>query len=140
VAARIIERGDRTLGELIEGTVRSHHRRRLVRRGHRSLDAGPGGWADGGSFAPRPGTQVELLVDGAEALPRMVADIAAAQSHVHLAGGFFSPEFRMGQGGPTLKALLADTAERCGVRVLAWAGAPLTLVHPDRGEVRSACD
>ena len=140
MVAPIIDRVDRTLGELIEGTVRSHHRRRLARRGHRPLDAGPGGWAEGGSFPPRPGTRVELLVDGAEALPRMVADIAAAQSHVHLAGWFFSPEFRMGQGGPTLRELLADAAERCDVRVLAWAGAPLPLFHPDRGEVRTMRD
>jgi phosphatidylserine/phosphatidylglycerophosphate/cardiolipin synthase-like enzyme len=140
VAAHIIERVDRRLGELIEQTVRSHHRRRLARRGHRPLDAGPGGWAEGGSFPPRPGAHVELLVDGAEALPRMVADIAAAESHVHLAGWFFSPDFRMGQGGPTLKELLADAAERCDVRVLAWAGAPLPLFHPDRGEVRTARD
>ena len=140
MAARIIEHVDRTLGELIEQSVRSHHRRRLARRGHRPLDAGAGGWAEGGSFPPQPGTQVELLVDGAEALPRMVADIAAAQSHVHLAGWFFSPDFRMGRGGPTLKELLADAAERCDVRVLAWAGAPLPLFHPDRGEVRTMRD
>jgi phosphatidylserine/phosphatidylglycerophosphate/cardiolipin synthase-like enzyme len=139
-AARIIERVDRTLGEGIEQTVRSHHRRRLARRGQRPLDAAPGGWAEGGSFPPRPDTQVELLVDGAEALPRMVADIAAAQSHVHLAGWFFSPDFRMGHGGPTLKELLGEAAERCEVRVLAWAGAPLPLFHPDRGEVRVARD
>jgi phosphatidylserine/phosphatidylglycerophosphate/cardiolipin synthase-like enzyme len=140
VAAHVIERVDRTIGELIEQTVRSHHRRRLARRGHRPLDAGPGGWAEGGWFPPRLGAQVELLVDGAEALPRMVADIAAAESQVHLAGWFFSPDFRMGQGGPTLKELLADAAERCDVRVLAWAGAPLPLFHPDRGEVRTARD
>jgi phosphatidylserine/phosphatidylglycerophosphate/cardiolipin synthase-like enzyme len=140
VAAHIIERVDRGLGELVEQSFRSHHRRRLARRGHRPLDAGPGGWAEGGSFSPRPGAQVELLVDGAEALPRMVADIAAAQSHVHLAGWFFSPDFRMGQGGPTLKELLAGAAERCDVRVLAWAGAPLPLFRPDRGEVRTMRD
>jgi phosphatidylserine/phosphatidylglycerophosphate/cardiolipin synthase-like enzyme len=140
VAKRIIERVDRTLGELIEQTFRSHHRRRLARRGHRPLDAGPGGWTEGGSFPPRPGSHVELLVDGAEALPRMVADVAAAESHVHVAGWFFSPDFRMGHGGPTLKELFADAAERCDVRVLAWAGAPLPLFHPDRGEVRTVRD
>jgi phosphatidylserine/phosphatidylglycerophosphate/cardiolipin synthase-like enzyme len=140
VATPVIERLDRRLGELIEQTVRANHRRRLTRRGHRPLDAGPGGWAEGGSFPPRRGTYVELLVDGAEALPRMVADVAAAQSHVHLAGWFFSPDFRMGHGGPTLKELLADAAQRCDVRVLAWAGAPLPLFRPDRGEVREVRD
>jgi phosphatidylserine/phosphatidylglycerophosphate/cardiolipin synthase-like enzyme len=46
----------------------------------------------------------------------------------------------MGHGGPTLKELIADAAERCEVRVLAWAGAPLPLFHPDRGEVRTMRD
>src|SRR4029078_7783016 len=36
--------------------------------------------------------------------------------------------------------LLAETAARVDVRVLAWAGAPLPLFHPDRGEVREACE
>jgi phosphatidylserine/phosphatidylglycerophosphate/cardiolipin synthase-like enzyme len=80
---------------------------------------------------------VELLVDGAELLPRMVADLGAAQSHVHLAGWFFTPSFRMGDDGPTLRGLLAETSSRCAVRVLAWAGAPLPLFHPDRAEVRA---
>ena len=83
---------------------------------------------------------MELLVDGAEALPRMVADVRAARSHVHVAGWFFTPDFRMGEGGPTLKELLVDAAGRCDVRVLAWAGAPLPLFHPDRREVRAMRD
>ena len=135
-----MESVDSTLGEWIERAVGAHHRRRLARRGHRPLDAGPGGFAEDGSFPPRSGTQVELLVDGAEALPRMAEEIASAQSHVHVAGWFFSPDFPMGDGGPTLKELLADTGERCDVRVLAWAGAPLPLFHPDRGEVRAMRD
>jgi phosphatidylserine/phosphatidylglycerophosphate/cardiolipin synthase-like enzyme len=70
----------------------------------------------------------------------MVADVGAASSHVHVAGWFFTPTFRMGEGGPTLRGLLADAAQRCDVRVLAWAGAPLPLFHPDRGEVRAMRD
>ena len=93
-----------------------------------------------GSFAPAGGTRVELLVDGADALPRMVEAIAAAARHVHIAGWFFSPDFRMGSGGPTLRDLLAETAERVDVRVLAWAGAPLPLFHPDRREVQRMRD
>jgi phosphatidylserine/phosphatidylglycerophosphate/cardiolipin synthase-like enzyme len=34
--------------------------------------------------------------------------------------------------------VLADAAARVDVRVLAWAGAPLPLFHPDRKEVREA--
>ena len=129
----------------MERTVRSHHRRRLTRRGHSDAIDPPAssdgpGWAKTGSFAPTSGNRLELLVDGAEALPRMAAEIAGASSHVHLAGWFFSPGFRMGGGGPTLRELLADAAGRCDVRVLAWAGAPLPFFHPDRREVRSMRD
>jgi phosphatidylserine/phosphatidylglycerophosphate/cardiolipin synthase-like enzyme len=121
--------------------VRAHHRRRLARLGHaRAFDVPVGGWAEDGAFPPSPGTGFELLVDGAEALPRIAVDIASARSHVHLAGWFFTPGFLLGDGGPTLAALLAETAERVPVRVLAWAGAPLPLFHPDRSEVRAMRD
>jgi phosphatidylserine/phosphatidylglycerophosphate/cardiolipin synthase-like enzyme len=70
----------------------------------------------------------------------MVADVSAAESHVHVAGWFFTPAFQMGEGGPTLRGLLADAAGRVDVRVLAWAGAPLPLFHPDRREVREMRD
>ena len=117
--------------------MRAHHRRRLGRIGQgRALAAPASGWADSGSFPPRAGNRVELLVDGAEALPRMAADVCEAQSHVHIAGWFFTPGIRLGEDGPTLAALLAETAEQVPVRVLSWAGAPLPLFHPDRSEVR----
>ena len=135
-----LDRIDCALGDAVERAVAAHHRRRLARRGHHSAAAPPGGWADGGAFAPREGNRVELLVDGGEVLPRMVEDVAAAQSHVHVAGWFFTPTFRMGTDGPTLRGLLAEAAQRCTVRVLAWAGAPLPLFHPDRGEVRAMRD
>ena len=69
---------------------------------------------------------------------RRIADaIRSARSHVHLAGWHFDPSFQLEEAGPTLRELLAETAERVEVRVLAWAGA-LPLFHPDRGEVRQA--
>ena len=121
--------------------MRAHHRRRLGRAGHASvLDAAAFGWADAGTFPARAGNRVELLVDGAEAFPRIAADIEAARSHVHLAGWFFSPGLTLGEDGPTLAALLGETAERVPVRVLAWAGAPLPLFHPDRAAVREMRD
>src|SRR5437762_8864552 len=43
-------------------------------------------------------------------------------------------------GDTTLRDLLAGLAERVEVRVLAWAGAPLPLFHPDRHDVRSMRD
>ena len=136
-----LDRIDDVLGDGIERAVREHHRRRLSRIGRGGVfDCPAGGWAETGSFAPRAGCTVELLVDGAEALPRMAEDVARAQSHVRIAGWFFSPDLRMGHDGPTLAALLAETAERVPVRVLAWAGAPVPLFHPDRSEVRELRD
>ena len=135
-----LNRLDDVLGEGVERSVAAHHRRRLARHGHQPGAAPAGGWADGGAFDVRSGNRIELLVDGSETLPRVVADVGAAESHVHVAGWFFTPSFRMGEGGPTLRGLLADAAQRCDVRVLAWAGAPLPLFHPDRGEVRAMRD
>jgi phosphatidylserine/phosphatidylglycerophosphate/cardiolipin synthase-like enzyme len=125
----------------VEGAVRAHHRRRLGRIGHgRVFDASAPGWAETATFPACAGNRVELLVDGAEALPRIAADVEAARSHVHLAGWFFTPGLTLGEGGPTLAELLGEAAERVPVRVVAWAGAPLPLFHPDRGEVREMRD
>jgi phosphatidylserine/phosphatidylglycerophosphate/cardiolipin synthase-like enzyme len=136
-----LDRVDDVLGAGLEHAIRAHHRRRLAKYGHaRALAPPSGGWASSGSFAPRSGCAVEVLVDGAEILPRMVADVDAAESHVHVAGWHFTPSFRMGEGGPTLRGLLAQAAQRVDVRVLAWAGAPLPLFHPDREEVRAVRD
>jgi len=136
-----VDRLDDALGDALERAIRAHHRRRLARRGHEAaFDPPAGGWAASGAFSPRGGCGVELLVDGAELLPRMVEDVSAASSHVHLAGWTFTPSFPMGEGGPTLRGLLAEAATRVDVRVLAWAGAPLPLFHPDRGEVRALRD
>jgi phosphatidylserine/phosphatidylglycerophosphate/cardiolipin synthase-like enzyme len=141
------DRLDAVLGDTIERALGAHHRRRLTRLGHVGVldQAANGaaestGWAETGSFAAATGTRVEFLVDGADALPRMAREIAAAKRHVHLAGWFFSPHFRMGDGGPTLRELLAAAAARIDVRVLAWAGAPLPLFRPDRREVRRMRD
>jgi phosphatidylserine/phosphatidylglycerophosphate/cardiolipin synthase-like enzyme len=136
-----LNRLDDVIGDAIERAIRAHHRRRLSRRGHAAaFDPPAGGWAESGAFAARAGCAAELLVDGAELLPRIAADVAAAESHVHVAGWFFTPTFPMGDDGPTVRGLLADAATRVPVRVLAWAGAPLPLFHPDRGEVRQMRD
>ena len=99
------------------------------------MDAPPGGWASG-EPPPRQGNTVDVLVDGAEALARIVREIEAARSYVWLAGWHFSPELEL--EGRTLQARLAEASERVDVRVLAWAGAPLPLFHPSRSEVREA--
>ena len=57
-----------------------------------------------------------------------------------LAGWHFDPSFSLSPGGPALRELLAETAERVDVRVIAWAGAPLPLFAPSRAAVRTARD
>ncbi|MGZ4334157.1 MAG: hypothetical protein ACXVRJ_07780 [Gaiellaceae bacterium] len=137
-----LKRLDDFVGESIERAVRAHHGRRLRRHGSaEAIDpSSDGGWARTASFAPRSGCGIEPFLDGSEALPRIADAIRSARSHVHLAGWHFDPSFRLEEDGPTLRELLAEAADRVDVRVLAWAGAPLPLFHPDRGEVRQACE
>jgi phosphatidylserine/phosphatidylglycerophosphate/cardiolipin synthase-like enzyme len=134
---------DRGLGEAVSGAVRAHHRRRLNRIGwQHALDAPPGGWA-AGDPPPRGGHEVEILVDGAAALPEIARELEQAQSHVHLTAWFVSPDFALTRDGgqPTfLRNLLAELAERVDVRLLVWAGAPVPLFHPSRRTVRQACE
>ncbi len=98
-------------------------------------------WAAGGP-PPREGCELELLIDGAAALPRIAEAIAGARSHVHIAGWHLTPGFRLdrGAGSPTLRELLGDVASRIDVRVLLWAGAPLPLFKPARRSVRAVRD
>jgi phosphatidylserine/phosphatidylglycerophosphate/cardiolipin synthase-like enzyme len=141
VAPYPLNRLDDLVGETIERVMRARHVWRLRRRGRsQAIDPPADGWASTASFAPRAGCRVEPFVDGGEALPRIAEAIRSARSHVHLAGWHFDPSFRLEEGGPALRELLAEAAERVDVRVLAWAGAPLPLFHPDRREVRQARD
>ena len=133
---------DGWLGAQLSRQIRAHHRRRLRRVGWESaLDAPPGGWA-AGRHAPRSGNSLDVLVDGAQALPTMVDEMRRARSHVHLTGWFFTPSFALVRDGDpvVLRDLLAELAETVDVRVLAWAGAPLPLFRPSRGDVRKMRD
>jgi phosphatidylserine/phosphatidylglycerophosphate/cardiolipin synthase-like enzyme len=135
----LIARFDEAVGNATERLIAGHHRRRLARQGWaHALDAGPGGWA-AGDPPPRPGNSIEILIDGAEALPQLAETLEAAKAHVHLAGWHFSPEFELRRNGEplVLRNLLAELAERVEVRVLAWAGAPLPLFKPSRRDVRA---
>jgi len=142
VAPYPLNRLDDLVGETIERLVRAHHARRLRRYGSGAAIDPPsdGGWAGTASCSPRSGCRVEPFLDGEETLPQIADAIRSARSHVHLAGWHFDASFQLEEDGPTLRELLAETAERVDVRVLAWAGAPLPLFHPDRGEVRQACE
>jgi phosphatidylserine/phosphatidylglycerophosphate/cardiolipin synthase-like enzyme len=129
---------DRAVGNAVEWLVRSHHRRRLRRLGwDRALDPPDEALWAAGDPPPRPGNDVELLIDGAVVFPRLAAELRKARSHVHLAGWYVSPYFRLEDGGTRteLKPLLAELAERIDVRVLVWAGSPLPLFRPDRKDV-----
>jgi phosphatidylserine/phosphatidylglycerophosphate/cardiolipin synthase-like enzyme len=134
--------GERLLGEAISDQICRHHLRRL-RRLHWecALDRDDLGWA-AGELPPRPGNAIEILIDGAEALPAIAKELAAARSHVHITGWFFSPDFALvrDERPVVLRHLLAELAERVDVRVLAWAGAPLPFFRPSRREVRKMRD
>jgi phosphatidylserine/phosphatidylglycerophosphate/cardiolipin synthase-like enzyme len=130
---------ERWFAESVTQAICSHHRRRLQRIGwNRALDPASGDWAMG-EPPPRQGNNVEVLIDGAEALPRIAAELKQARSHVHIAGWFFSPDFVLVRDGEpeVLRNLLAELAERVQVRVLVWAGAPLPLFRPSRRTVRA---
>jgi phosphatidylserine/phosphatidylglycerophosphate/cardiolipin synthase-like enzyme len=129
---------DRAIGDGVARGVLSHHRRRLARIGWlEALDAPPGGWA-AGDPPSRAGNELEVLIDGAEALPRIASELSSAQSHVYLAGWYVSPEFALTRDGrPTvLRNLLAELTRRVELRVLLWAGAPIPLFRPSRRDVR----
>jgi phosphatidylserine/phosphatidylglycerophosphate/cardiolipin synthase-like enzyme len=126
------------LGGAISDQISRHHRRRLRRIGwEHALDAGGTGWA-GGEPSPRPGNAVDIMIDGAEALPMMARELSAARSHIHMTNWFLSPDFELVRGDKpvVLRHLLAELAERVDVRILVWAGAPLPLFRPSRREVR----
>ena len=127
-----------TVGAAVDHVVVNHHERRLrkVGWGH-ALETPAGGWADG-VIPPREGNSVQVLIDGSEFLPLAAEEIAAAQSHVHIAGWYFSPELALtrSEDPVTVRNLLAEVAERIPVRVLIWSGAPVRVFSPTRGDVR----
>jgi phosphatidylserine/phosphatidylglycerophosphate/cardiolipin synthase-like enzyme len=138
----VLAPAERWFGAELSARICRHHRRRLAGIGwSRALDPEPGGWA-AGEPPSRPGNAVAVLVDGAEALPAIAAELGAARSHVHLAGWYFSPHFALRRDGEplVLRNLLAELAERVEVRLLAWAGAPLPLFRPSRADVRAMRD
>ena len=119
----------------------SHHRRRLRRhRWERALDADQPAWA-AGDPPSRENCHVEVLIDGAQAGERIAERLAAARSHVHIAGWHVDPAFELvrdRQPPVVLGELLAQLAQRIDVRVLVWAGAPVPVFHPTRAEVAAA--
>src|SRR4051794_26329945 len=142
--ADLVSRLDARLGDTLERAVTGHHVRRLRRQGQlAALAPGtPGGYAQTATAPPRAGNALEVLVDGAQALPAMAEAIQGARRHVHVCSWHLEPDFRPERAGPSprVRELLGEVAERVPVRVLAWAGAPVPVFAPRRGVVRAERD
>src|SRR3954471_515506 len=138
MAPTLLDRFDAAVGDGLERAMIHHHRRRLGRHGQLPAFAP----ATDGLYAetavpPREGNEVQILIDGANALPQMAEAIQNAKRHVHVCSWHLEPDFDPGprQNGP-VKELLGEAAERVDVRVLVWAGAPVPVFQPRRGLVK----
>jgi phosphatidylserine/phosphatidylglycerophosphate/cardiolipin synthase-like enzyme len=141
MAIPLLSRADAAVGNAIEAAVCAKHRRRLKRLGwERALEPPDDGVWAAGDPPPRPGCSLDVLVDGAQALPAIAEALQGARRFVHLTGWHLAPHFELVRGERTVGvgALLAELAERIDVRVLVWAGAPVPAFHPSRSEVREA--
>jgi phosphatidylserine/phosphatidylglycerophosphate/cardiolipin synthase-like enzyme len=134
---------DTLIGGGVEAAVRAKHRYRLRRHGWaRALEPdGDSLWAAGDPPA-RAGCSLQLLIDGAQALPAMAAAMRQARRYIHVTGWHVAPHFEIVRDGSheVLGALLAELAETVDVRILVWAGAPVPVFHPTRSEVREAVE
>ncbi|MDA0185549.1 phosphatidylserine/phosphatidylglycerophosphate/cardiolipin synthase family protein [Solirubrobacter phytolaccae] len=137
---RALDRVDAAVGGGIEHAMIHHHMRRLRRHGQLKAlaPATEGLWAETAA-PPRFGNAMEVLIDGANALPRMAEAIQGAQRHVHVCSWHLEPDFDPGpRKASPVKELLAEVAERVPVRVIVWAGAPVPVFQPRRGAVKAA--
>lgn len=139
----VIGHADGLVGNVLEQSVRSHHRRRLKRLGHAGvLDSSATELWGPAALPPRPGNSLEVLVDGETALGAVFDALTSATSHVHIAGWHLTPGFRLRRddGTPQLVDLLAELAQRLHVRVLLWAGPPLPAFKPTRSMMNAVRD
>jgi phosphatidylserine/phosphatidylglycerophosphate/cardiolipin synthase-like enzyme len=136
--AQLLDKADTLLGDGVEAAVSFKHRRRLRRLGFKHVfeRSEPGVWARG-EPQPRHGCELEVLIDGANALPEIARRLERAKHYVHITGWHLAPSFELVRGSPekAIGVLLAELAERIDVRVLVWSGAPLPAFHPTRSEV-----
>jgi phosphatidylserine/phosphatidylglycerophosphate/cardiolipin synthase-like enzyme len=135
----IVGRLDEFVGYGIETAVTYKHRRRLRRLGWDRVfeDSTPGVFA-AGDPPPREGCELEVLIDGANALPVIAEAISQAKQFVHVTGWHLAPSFEVVRAQPHHQAigvLLAEMAQKVDVRVLVWSGAPIPAFHPTRKEV-----
>jgi phosphatidylserine/phosphatidylglycerophosphate/cardiolipin synthase-like enzyme len=132
---------DAWVGNGIEATVKLRHRARLGAHGWAEvLDSGPGDWSESDP-PPRPGCELEVLIDGADAFAAAAAAIRGARTSVWVSQWFVNPGFELVRGvdAESVGALLGDAAERgIDVRVLVWAGSPFPIFQPNRHQVKQA--
>jgi phosphatidylserine/phosphatidylglycerophosphate/cardiolipin synthase-like enzyme len=143
VSVPLLDRLDAAVGDGLERGMTRHHLRRLRRHGQLAAIA-PGTeglWATT-AVPPRHGNALEVLIDGASALPAMAEAIRGARRHVHICSWNLQPDFDpvRGREASPVRELLAEVAERVHVRVLVWAGAPVPIFKPARATVRAARD
>ena len=139
----LVGRFDQWLGDGIEATVALKHRRRLSKLGWARVfePSSPGVFAQGDP-PPRDGCELEVLIDGANALPEIAQAISGAKQFIHITGWHLEPAFELVRGRPhgAIGVLLAEMAEKVEVRVLVWSGAPIPLFHPTRSEVSAGLE
>jgi phosphatidylserine/phosphatidylglycerophosphate/cardiolipin synthase-like enzyme len=134
---------DSLIGDGVEAAVKLKHRRRLHRLGwDRALAPDDRSLWAAGDPPPREGCSLQILIDGAQALPEMARTMRGAERYIHITGWHLAPHFEIVRDEHTevLGALLAELAERVSVRVLVWAGAPVPAFHPTRKEVAKAVE
>lgn len=92
---------------------------RTTRGAGAAMSIAAGLWAEADP-PPRPGNSLELLIDGATALPRIAEVLMAARSQVSIAGLEITPDLALTRSGPRLQApkALARPSRRRGVRRL----------------------
>jgi phosphatidylserine/phosphatidylglycerophosphate/cardiolipin synthase-like enzyme len=138
----VLDRVDSVVGHGIETAVQARHRYRLRRLGwDHALQPDAGRWARG-TTPPREGSSLEVLIDGANALPVMARAMSEARRFVHLTDWHLEPSFALTRDEEpvVLGRLLAELAERIDVRVIVWAGAPVPVMHPTRKDVRKGVE
>ncbi len=143
MATGLRDRADSLVGDGIEAAVTYKHHRRLQRLGWGDAfePSTPGVFARGDP-PPRAGCSLEVLIDGANALPSIAAALADAKQFVHVTGWHLAPSFELvpGRTGHAIGVLLGELSQRLDVRVLVWSGSPVPLFHPTRGEVAKALE
>jgi phosphatidylserine/phosphatidylglycerophosphate/cardiolipin synthase-like enzyme len=139
----LLARADGIIGDAIEANVTRIHRRRLSRVGwdHALEPVGDEVWARGDP-PWRAGNSVDVLIDGVEAFASMLEEIKGARSSINITGWHANPLFALEDANPPnrLQQVLSDAGRRVDVRLLLWAGAPVPIFRPSRGDVKKVLE